>query len=95
MNLKLQRFLYSVKKGFHKSLGKCPECKQLATFETLLTIPNFSPQQFAEWIFDYGKEFWKKCIFEKFRNRLYLDKDYAKIFWERYKELKGEYYEED
>jgi len=92
---KLQKFLFSVKKGFHRSLGLCPECKQKARFETLLAIPNFSPKEFAEWIFDYGKEFWGKCIFEKFKNRLFLDKDYAKIFWEEYKRLKGDYYEEE
>lgn len=88
---KLLNFLVSVKRGFHKRLGECSECKRKATFETLLTIPNFTAKQFAEWIFDYGKEFWAKCSFEKFRNRLYKNKDYAKIFWNRYHELKGEY----
>jgi len=87
---KLRYFLLSVKKGFHKSLGICPECEQRALFETLLTIPNFSPKQFAEWVYNYGREFWKKCIFKKFRNRLYLDKEYAQIFWFEYKRLKGE-----
>lgn len=91
---KLLNFLFSIKKGFHKGLGKCPECKQKARFETLLTIPNFTAKEFADFIFDYGKYFWAKCRFEKFRNRLYGDKGYAKLFWEEYKRLKGEYYEE-
>jgi len=88
---KLLKFLVSVKRGFHRRLGECPECKHKAWFETLLTIPNFTAKQFAEWVFDYGREFWSKCSFEKFRNRLYYDKDYTRIFWGRYRELKGEY----
>ena len=91
---KLGSFLYSVKHGFHRSLGKCPECKQRTRFETLLLIPNMTSKEFARFIFDYGKEFWSKCIFEQFRNRLYLNKDFAKMFLEEYKRLEGDYYED-
>jgi len=88
---KLIKFRFTVKSGYHRSLGKCPECKQHSQLRTLISIPNMNPKQFASWVFEYGAEYWKKCIFDTFKIRLYCDRDFCTRFWEEYKKLKGDY----
>jgi len=84
---KMGKFLQSTKKGFHKSLGKCPECGQVMMLKTLTT--KMSPEEFAEWCYEYsGSGYWKKVIFSKFRDRLFK-LGIAKRFWARYKVLKA------
>ena len=84
----LGAFLISTKKGFHKGLGKCPECQNMMQLRTLTA--KWTPSQFAEWVYDYRLSgFWQKCKFKTFNDRLYrLGWSYE--FWDRYKQLKGE-----
>jgi len=91
---KLIKFRFTVKSGYHKSLGLCPYCKQKSQLRTLVNIPNMTPKQFAEWVFEYSTEYWKKCKFNIFKIRLYRDKVFCTKFWDEYKKLKGERYEE-
>ncbi|GAG75020.1 unnamed protein product, partial [marine sediment metagenome] len=84
---KLTKFRKRVRKGYHKSLGKCPECKQGMQLVSLTTPMN--PTQFAEWVYDYPYNyFWRKCSFKKFNSRLH-SLGWSYQFWGMYKKLKG------
>ena len=85
---KINKFLISTKKGFHKGLGQCPECKNKMRFRTLTA--DWTPEDFAEWCYGYSADgYWQKVPFSKFSDRLYKI-GWSKRFWERYKQLKGE-----
>jgi len=74
------------------NLKVCPECKNRMWRSTILEKKTI--KEFAEWVFNYAKSgFWEKCNFEVFNDRLYK-RGLSKQFWDRYKELKGEYIEE-
>ena len=85
---KIGEFLISTKKGYHKSLGLCPECKNKMQLRSLTA--EWTPEQYAEWCFSYSLSgFWQKVPFKKWSDRLYkIGWSYA--FWNKYKQLKGE-----
>jgi len=85
---KIGSFLISTKKGYHKSLGKCPECKNQMQLRSLTA--EWTPEQYAEWCYDYAKSgFWQKTPFKKWSDRLYKI-GWSYRFWQKYKQLKGE-----
>lgn len=84
----VDKFLISTKQGYHKGLGKCPECSNQMQLKTLFA--KMTPEEFAEFAFGYASDgYWNKVPFSKFNRRLqqigWLDR-----FWTRYKELKGD-----
>jgi len=85
---KINEFLISTKKGYHRNLGQCPECNNKMRLSTLTA--EWTPEQFAEFAYNYATSgYWQKVPFKKFNNRLYKI-GWAKKFWDRYKQLKGE-----
>ncbi len=91
----LSKFLYSCGSGFHKRLGVCPECKHKSELRTLVTIPTMTPQEYAQFVFDYRLSgFWEKCNFKVWRERLDSEPEQARKFWNRYYDLRGDYTEE-
>lgn len=90
---------YRLEKGFHV----CPKCSSRMILKTLLELNNL--EKFVEFVFNYRfSGFWDKiCLdieqitkdtrFNEWNSRLYslgLSFD----FWERYKALKGDNYNE-
>ena len=56
---KIGEFLISTKKGYHKGLGLCPECKNQMQLRSLTA--EWTPEQYAEWCFNYRLSgFWQK-----------------------------------
>ena len=83
---KIQMFLKSTKKGYHKGLGLCRECQQQMQLKTLAS--EMTPEQFAEWVVEYPAwAFWQKCKFKKFNERL-KKIGWSYRFWGKYRELK-------
>lgn len=82
------KFAFSMGKGFHKGLGKCPSCGHAARWETLKR--KWKTREFAVFCFRYAREgFWSKVNFAKFNEGLKrLGVQYS--FWEIYKQLKGD-----
>jgi len=90
---KIEHFLISTKKGFHKGLGQCPDCQNKMRFRTLTA--EWTPEDFAEWCYGYSADgYWQKVPFSKFSDRLYKI-GWSKRFWDKYKQLKGEDKSED
>lgn len=88
INLPLNNFLITVKKGIHQSLGKCPNCENEILLKTLDNLNVMTMKEFAKFIFDYRLNgFWDKAPFEQFKSRLKEFEDYQD-FWDEYKRLK-------
>ena len=84
---KIEQYLISTKKGYHKGLGLCPECKNQMQFKSLTAA--WTPEQFAEWAYSYSASgYWQKVPFSKFNDRL-RKIGWLERFWARYKQLKG------
>jgi len=84
---KIEQYLISTKKGYHKGLGLCPECKNQMQFKSLTAA--WTPEQFAEWAYSYSASgYWQKVPFSKFNERL-RQIGWLERFWARYKQLKG------
>jgi len=85
---KIEEYLISTKKGYHKGLGKCPECNNKMQLKTLTS--NMTPEQFAEYAHGYRTSgYWSKVPFSKFNERL-KEINWAIRFWGKYRQLKGE-----
>lgn len=83
-------FLVSTKKGFSRSLGKCPLCGEGMRLKTLMDMLKWGPREYAEFVAPYASEgFWKKCKWETWKKRLFLMK-WTREFWDRYHELRGQ-----
>jgi len=68
---------------------QCPECQNTMLINSL--IITLTPEQFANWIWNYpAPDFWKKCNFNKFRDKLYKT-GISKRFWETYNQLKQDH----
>lgn len=88
---KLEKFLFSCGKGFHKSLGFCINCGQKSTFRTLLKMSIWTPQEYAKFVFGYVQSgFWDKCKYDEWSTRMNLNINISNAFWDEYKKLKGE-----
>jgi len=89
---KINEFLINTTHGYHRGLGKCPECKNGMRLSTLTV--EWTPEQYAEFAYPYSTDgFWQKVPFEKWKERLHKI-GWAHRFWTRYKQLKGEGEEE-
>jgi len=85
---KIEAYLISTKKGYHKGLGLCPECKNKMQLKTLTS--KMTPEQFAEFAYGYRADgYWQKMPFTKFNERL-KQIGWAQRFWNKYRQLKGE-----
>jgi hypothetical protein len=82
------RFIISLKSGFHKKLGKCPECGNLALWLTLHR--RWKVKDFALWVYHYSCEgFWQKCRWKQFNGRLRLIGQFDN-FWNAYRQFRGD-----
>lgn len=82
------KFVISTKKGYHKRLGKCPNCQNQAEWKTFFA--NWTIKTFAQFCYEYScSGFWQKCKYQQFNDALrqigWLDQ-----FWTEYKNLKGD-----
>jgi len=85
---KIEKFLISTKKGYHKGLGKCPECGNQMKLKTL--TEKMTPEQYADFVYPYRVDgFWQRCPYETWKQRM-RQLGWAYRFWQRYKELSGE-----
>jgi transcription elongation factor Elf1 len=85
---RINSFLISTGKGYHRGLGKCPECGNQMQLKTLTS--KMTPEQFAEFAYGYRTAgYWQKVKFNTFNQRL-KELGINFRFWKRYKELKGE-----
>ena len=85
---KIDIFLISTAKGYHRGLGQCPECKNQFRWTTLTA--EWTPEQYAEWVYDYSQAgFWQKIPYKTWSERL-RKIGWSARFWRRYKQLKGE-----
>jgi transcription elongation factor Elf1 len=85
---KIGNFLISTKKGYHKGLGKCPECGNQMQIKSLTS--DWTPEQYAEFMYEYsGQGGWQKVKFQVWSYRLNKI-GWSQRFWNRYRELKGE-----
>lgn len=63
---------------------RCPECETDFHMDTLVYVNGLSPKDFGTWVYRYPYyEYWRKCSFEKFKDRLYSLK-ISNEFWEAY-----------
>ncbi len=87
---KLRLFLISTKKGYNRSLGKCPVCGQKMRLETLVKMLKWTPEEYAKFVFDYRQSgFWQKVAFEDWKKRLDM-MGWSQPFWTEYKRLRGD-----
>lgn len=81
----------------NKYSGKCPECKQEVHFKTLFDMLKWTGSDFADFVFSYAlRGFWKKiypCFHDWKQKLIFLGMSTS--FWERYKNLKGQYGESE
>lgn len=85
---KLQRFLISTRKGYHRGLAQCPECKNKMRMSTL--VATWTPEEYAEYVIGAMLSgFFQKIPYRKWSERLYK-LGWSARFWRRYKQLKGE-----
>lgn len=84
----LWRFSVKTKKGYSDKRAKCPECGEGMLMRTLRM--KVTPEEFADWCYDYGKGFWSKVgNFKQWNERL-RKIGWSWEFWAKYKALKGE-----
>ena len=75
-----------------KKLLECPECKERFRTQSLILVSdNMSAEKYAEWVFGYGKYFWKKIDFKKFNDRLWKY-GISREFWDSYHMMKSRDY---
>jgi uncharacterized CHY-type Zn-finger protein len=68
----------------------CPNCKQLLTVKTCVSIMKMNPKQFALWVFNYRLSgFFGKIKFKEWTQKLY-ELGVSQEFWEEYKSLRGD-----
>jgi transcription elongation factor Elf1 len=85
---KIEQYLISTKKGYHRGLGHCPECNNQMQLKTLTA--NMTPEEFAEFMFSYSCQGgWQKVKFKIWSQRL-AQIGWSTRFWARYHQLKGE-----
>jgi hypothetical protein len=87
----LQTFLVSTKEGVSHAKGHCPKCNTGMMLKNL--IREWTPTTYAEWVFGYRRDFFKKIDFQAWGQRLKA-LEWDKPFWDRYRELKSESKEE-
>jgi hypothetical protein len=86
---KFRLFLVSTKKGYSRSMGKCPLCGEGMRIKTLTDMLKWGPREYAQFVAPYASDgFWKKCKWEVWKERLALMK-WTEEFWSRYHELRG------
>jgi transposase-like protein len=74
---------------------KCPDCNQLLTVKTCVSIIKMNPKQFAKWVFEYRLSgFFGKIDFKKWNTKLW-ELGVSKEFWEEYKLLRGDSTQEE
>ena len=84
----VDKFVISIKSGFHRGLGKCPKCGNRSQWKTLRR--RWTVKEFVLWCYQYACDgFWSKVNFAEFNKGL-AARGIARPFWDRYKELKGE-----
>lgn len=74
----------------NKRLLQCPEChNNMRESSLIISSDSSSIFGYVLWVYDYGREFWKKIDFKLFNDRL---KTYgiSRLFWDEYKRLKGQ-----
>jgi hypothetical protein len=82
------KFVVSLKHGFSKRLGQCPECKNQALWTTLHR--RWKVKEFALWVYKYSFDgYWNKCKYVRFNTRLRLIGQLDN-FWNEYRRLKGD-----
>lgn len=92
----IRDFSLRTKHGLHHGLGECPECKNKAEWRTLTAMPNWSPEEYATWVFNSRHyNFWQKANFDVWRKRLKYDREQYNRFWKRYYDLRGDYESEE
>lgn len=77
----------------NRYMAKCPNCKNQVQFKTLFNMLKWTGKEFADFVFPYAKMgFWKKVYpcFHDWKTRL-IFLGMSTAFWERYKELRGDY----
>jgi hypothetical protein len=86
----LKEFVF---KESNRFMAKCPNCKQQVQFKTLINMLKWTGKEFADFVFPYSKMgFWKKvypCFHDWKQKLIFLGMSTS--FWERYKELRGDY----
>lgn len=85
----LKKFL-----GKHKAVVECPNCKQGMLLRTVLTICDMTVEEFASWVYMYGRDFWFKIRdnrvgFTEWNKRL-EGFGIAEEFWTEYKKRRGD-----
>ena len=87
---KMRFFLISTKKGFNRSLGKCPLCQNGMRLQTLMKMTVWTPEQYAAFVYDYRRSgFWQKIQFPIWKKRLGM-MGWTEKFWTDYKRLRGD-----
>jgi len=85
---KIEAYLISTSKGYHKGLGLCPECENKMRLESLTA--EMTPEQYAEFMYGYSASGgWQKVKWEKWKQRM-NNIGWTERFWLRYKQLKGD-----
>lgn len=86
---------FSLEKGSYK----CQFCQNLLKKETIKKIINIEPEEYALWVYEYRiNGFWKKIYptFNIWNLRLSEFKgNFSKRFWDKYREIKGENFQEE
>jgi len=82
------QFALSTGKGFHRSLGQCPNCKNKVRWTTLKrkwTLPEF-----VKFCYEYSRQgFWDKVKYKDFNHGLFV-RGKLDAFWTMYRARKGE-----
>ena len=83
------QYLTRLKSGKVAKKGECPSCSHRMMIDTLRLVYRYSPEEFAEWVYERGHYgFWHEIKFQDWKHRL-NEIGIAQPFWDRYRELKA------
>ena len=85
----LNQYQRHLKNGKTAKKGDCPKCGHTMLIDTLRRIYQYTPEEFAEWVYERGHYgFWHEIKFSEWKQRL-NEIGIARTFWDRYRELKS------
>ncbi len=72
-----------------KRLLVCPDCRmRFLEMSLIIASSNNSIENYARWVYEYGKAFWFKVDFKTW-NETMREYGIQRLFWDSYKHIKG------
>ena len=85
----ISRYFKHLKNGKIAKKGQCPACGHMMLIDTIRRVGNYTPEEFAEWVYERGHYgFWHEIKFNEWKQGL-TKLGIAQRFWDRYRIVKG------